>query len=149
MLGAGISQHAGSTIPALENAALTVTICFRPCQAANNLLLPTVHSPTKRTYLCASQNRILLLILQEKRSAREKCFELLLLFPVIYWHSYSCECIETGGNWGSDHSSHHLCSNESRHKNAGHKKSDQVMLSTSMLKQIQKSEKSNIKVKIM
>jgi hypothetical protein len=40
-------------------------------------------------------------------------------------------------------------SNDSRHKNAGHKKSDQVMLLTSMLKQIQKSEKSNIKVKIM
>jgi len=40
-------------------------------------------------------------------------------------------------------------SNDSIHKNAGHKKSDQVMLTTSMLKQIQKSEKSNIKVRIM
>jgi hypothetical protein len=41
-------------------------------------------------------------------------------------------------------------SNESRHKNTGHKKSDQVILATSMLiKKIQKSEKSNIKVKIM
>jgi hypothetical protein len=97
----------------------------------------------------APKNRILLLILQEERSTQGKCFELLLFFPVIYWHSYSRECIETGGNWGSYHSSHHLCSNESRHKNAGHKKSDQVMLSTSMPKQIQKSEKSNTKVKIM
>jgi hypothetical protein len=40
-------------------------------------------------------------------------------------------------------------SNDSRHKNAGRKKSDQVMLLTNMLKQIQKSEKSNIKVRIM
>jgi hypothetical protein len=40
-------------------------------------------------------------------------------------------------------------SSESRHKNAGRKKYGQVVLSTSMLIQIQKSEKSNIKVKIM
>ena len=39
-------------------------------------------------------------------------------------------------------------SNDSIHKNAGHNKSDQVMLTTSMLKQIQKSQKSNIKVRI-
>jgi len=40
-------------------------------------------------------------------------------------------------------------SSDSRHKNAGPRKSDQVTLLTSMLKQIQKSEKSNIKVRII
>jgi hypothetical protein len=112
-----------------------------------------VHSPTKRTYLCAklcpSKIEYYFWFYRGKDQPRKSEMN---TFCSFLWFNDIHTPVNVLG-WVVIGALTILptiyASNGSRHKSAGHKKCDQVMLSTSMLKQIQKSEKSIIKVKII